>query len=96
VSPTPVTYGVTASQGITIFGSNFVVGGTITVGSLTGTTVAGSSATAGTPFVFVNSSQVKFYWNNTSLPVGPYSVNVANPAGSGGASTSLANGFVVQ
>ena len=96
VSPTPVTFGTTSSGSITIYGSNFLVGAAITVGSLTGTTVAGSTATATTRFVHVNSSQVKFYWGNTSLPAGAYAVDVVNPLSAGGAAGSLANGFVVQ
>jgi len=91
-----VTYGVTTSRAITIYGSNFVLGGTITVGSLSGTMVTGSTATAAVPFVFVSSSRLSFYWPNTSLPVGVYSVNVVNPSAAGGLATSLANGFVVQ
>ncbi len=96
VSPTPVTRGVTSSRSISVNGSSFVLGATITVGTLSGTTVAGTTATAATPFVYVSSGRVAFYWNNLSLPVGSYSVDVVNPPVSGGLATSLANGFVVQ
>ncbi|MFZ5877455.1 MAG: beta strand repeat-containing protein [Nitrospirota bacterium] len=95
VSPTPVTYGVTGSREITINGTNFVLGATVTIGSLTGQTVGGSTATAGVPFVHVTSSQIRFWWGNTSLPPGSYAVQVSNPAEAGGASVSLADGFVV-
>ncbi|MEO5656759.1 MAG: VCBS repeat-containing protein [Nitrospiria bacterium] len=95
VLPSPVTYEVTASSSVTIYGSGFVLGATITVGSLSGTIVSGSNATSGTPFVFVNSTQLKFYWPNTSLAVGSYAVTVANPAAAGGLATTLAGGFVV-
>jgi uncharacterized protein YbbC (DUF1343 family) len=92
----PVTRGVTSSRSITIFGSNFVLGATITVGSLTGTTVAGSTATSSNRYVFTNSGQVKFWWPNTSLPVGSYNVNVTNPVAAGNLGADLADGFVVQ
>jgi hypothetical protein len=92
----PVTRGVTSSQSITIFGSNFLLGARITVGSLTGTTVAGSNATSGNRYVFTNSGQVKFWWPNTSLPVGSYNVNVTNPLASGNLGADLADGFEVQ
>jgi hypothetical protein len=95
VSPTPVTYGVTSSREITVYGTNFVLGATITVGSLTGQTVAGSTATAGVPFVHVTSSQVKFYWTNTSLASGSYDVEVTNPIEAGGATVTLTDGFTV-
>ena len=94
-SPTPVTYSITANSPITIFGSNFVVGATIRVGSLSGTTVAGSTPTATVPFVFVSSGQLRFYWPNTSLAPGVYAVQVTNPAVAGGLGASLANGFTV-
>jgi hypothetical protein len=67
-SPNPVPYGITPNSQINIYGSNFVVGATITVGTLTGTTVAGSTASATTPFVHVSSGQLKFWWPNASLP----------------------------
>ncbi len=95
-SPNPVTYGVTSSRSITITGTNFVLGATITVGSLSGVTVSGSSATATNPFVFTNSGSLKFWWPNTSLPVGSYTVTVTEPAPAGGLTGSLANGFTVQ
>ncbi|HET8760889.1 MAG TPA: SBBP repeat-containing protein, partial [Nitrospiria bacterium] len=95
VSPSPVIYGVTPSQSITIYGSSFVVGARITVGGLTGTTVAGFVASAATPFVQVSSGQLAFYWPNTTLPPGSYAVQVANPASVGGGSGSLADAFVV-
>jgi hypothetical protein len=95
VSPSPETYAISASNSITIFGTNFINGGTITVGTLTGTMVAGSNATSTTPYVWVNSGQVKFYWPNTALPVGSYAVTVANPGAAGGLAATLANGFVV-
>lgn len=95
VTPASVTYGVTPSQSVTIFGTNFLLGATITVGSVTGTTVAGSTATAATPFVYVNSAQVKFYWTNTSLSPGEYDVQVTNPIASGGLSGTLPAGFEV-
>jgi len=94
--PTPVTYGVTGSRSITIYGSNFVLGATITVGTLSGATVSGTTATAGTPFVYTNSGTVKFWWGNTSLPVGGYTVTVRDPLAAGGLAASQANGFVVQ
>jgi hypothetical protein len=95
VSPTPVTYGVTGSREVTIYGTEFVLGATITVGSLTGQTVSGSTATSGVPFVFVTNSQLKFYWGNTSLAPGSYTVQVTNPVEAGGGTVSLAAGFTV-
>jgi hypothetical protein len=95
VSPSSETYGVSPSASVTIFGSNFLLGATITVGSLTGTTVAGTTASAATPFVRASSSQVKFYWSNTSLTPGEYDVQVTNPAASGGLSGTLPAGFEV-
>jgi CTP:molybdopterin cytidylyltransferase MocA len=96
VTMSPVTYGVTTSRSITIFGTNFVLGSTITVGSLSGTTVSGSNATVSVPYVFATSGQVKFWWPNTSLPVDLYDVTVTNPASAGGLSTTLTDGFDVQ
>jgi YD repeat-containing protein len=96
VSPTPVIYGTTGSGSITIYGSNFVLGATITVGGLSGTTMAGSTATTTNRFVQVTNGQLKFYWGNTSLPVGSYNVEVTNPLAAGGATGSLTGGFVVQ
>lgn len=96
VAPSPVTYGVSPSQSITVFGTNFLLGSTITVGSLSGSTVAGSVASAATPFVLVNSAQVKFWWPNTSLSPGPFDVQVTNPVAAGGLSATLAGGFVVS
>ncbi|MEW6683698.1 MAG: kelch repeat-containing protein [Nitrospirota bacterium] len=96
VNPTPVTFGVTPSGAVTIDGANFVVGATITVGGLSGPTVAGSTASASTPFVFVDSTRLRFYWPNTSLTPGSYGVRVTNPTAAGGLSTTLANGFTVN
>jgi hypothetical protein len=96
VSPSPVTYGVSSSVSVTIFGTNFVVGSTVTVGSLSGTTVAGSSATASVPFVVPSSGQAKFYWvNRSGLTPGSYAVTVSNPSPAGGLSVTLADAFVV-
>src|SRR5574341_838493 len=96
-TPNPVTYGITPNSSITISGSNFVLGATITVGSLSGTTVAGSVASATTPYVFVNSSTLRFWWPNTSLtPPGPRDVVVTNPTAAGGLSATLTNGFTVN
>jgi N-acetylneuraminic acid mutarotase len=95
VRRTPVTYGITPSKGMTIRGSHFVLGATVAVGSLTGTTVSGTRATAATPFVHVDSQHLKFYWHNTSLPPGSYDVTVSNPAAAGGLTGSLPHGFVV-
>ncbi|MBI3606413.1 MAG: fibronectin type III domain-containing protein [Nitrospirae bacterium] len=95
VSPTLVTYGISSSNSISIIGSSFIVGATITVGSLSGTTVAGSTATAATPFVYVSSSRLSFYWPNTSLAIGSYTVQVTNPSAAGGLGASLADGFSV-
>jgi hypothetical protein len=94
-----VTYGVTPSQSVTISGSNFLLGARVTVGGLTGTTVAGSVATAAVPYVFVSSSTIRFWWPNTGLATGPtpvaYTVTVTNPAAAGGLAGSLAAGFTV-
>jgi hypothetical protein len=95
-NPNTVTYGVTRGSSVTIYGSNFVVGATITVGRLTGTTVAGSTASATTPFVFTSSSQVKFWWPNTSLAPASYTVQVTNPASADGLSATLPGGFTVN
>lgn len=95
VSPTPVTYGVSPSQSITIFGTNFLLGATITVGSLSGTTVAGNPASAAVPFVWVNSTQVKFWWPNNALSPGNFDAQVTNPVAGGGLSGTLAGGFQV-
>jgi hypothetical protein len=96
LSPSTLSYGVAPSQSITVFGSNFSSGARITVGSLTGTTVPGSVATASVRFVYVSSNQLRFYWPNTSLPPAAYAVQVTNPASAGGQSGSLANGFTVN
>ncbi len=96
VSPSPVTYGVSPSQSITVFGTNFLLGSTITVGSLSGTTVAGSVASAATPYVLVNSTQVKFWWPNTALSPGSFTAQVTNPVAGGGLAGTLAGGFVVN
>jgi hypothetical protein len=95
-SPSPVTYGSTSSRAITIYGSNFVTGGTITVGTLSGTTVTGTNATASVPYVWVNNTQVRFWWPNTSLPPGTYNVTYTNSAAAGGQTATLTGGFVVQ
>ncbi|MBI3620737.1 MAG: hypothetical protein HY208_00915 [Nitrospirae bacterium] len=94
-SPTSVVYGISTSQSITISGSNFVLGSTITVGGLTGTTVTGSIASAATPYVFVNNSTVRFWWPNTSLTTGAYAAQVTNPAAAGGLGATLAAAFTV-
>ncbi|MBI3621643.1 MAG: VCBS repeat-containing protein [Nitrospirae bacterium] len=94
-TPSPVTYGITASSSVTISGSNFVLGATITVGSLSGTTVSGSVASVAVPFVFTSSNQVRFWWPNTSLPAGVYAVTVTNPVAANGLSATLAGGFTV-
>jgi hypothetical protein len=95
-SPSPVIYGTTSSRAITITGSNFVTGGTITVGTLSGPTVTGVSATASVPYVWTDDDQVRFWWPNTSLPPGTYDVTYTNPAAAGGQSGTLTGGFVVQ
>jgi hypothetical protein len=95
-SPTPVVYGSTSSRAITITGGNFVTGGTITVGTLSGTTVNGVNATASVPYVWVSNTQVRFWWPNTSLPAGTYDVTYTNSAAGGGQSGTLTGGFVVQ
>jgi hypothetical protein len=95
LTPTPVTFGST-SRSIMITGANFVAGGTITVGSLSGTTVIGGVATATIPYVWQNSTTLRFWWPSTSLPVGPYDVVVTNPGAAGGLSTTSTGGFVVQ
>lgn len=95
VSQPSLTYDVSPSQSVTIFGTNFVLGATITVGSVSGTTVQGFNATAATPFVYVNSAQVKFYWNKTTLPPDSYAVQVTNPPAAGALSAALAGGFTV-
>ncbi|MFZ5863541.1 MAG: hypothetical protein ACOYXR_11955, partial [Nitrospirota bacterium] len=94
VTPDTVTYGVTPSRAVTMQGSGFQVGDTIAVGSLSGTTVAGTSATASTPFVFTNASTLSFYWSNTSLAPGvSYNVVVTNP--SSGATATAVGAFTV-
>ncbi|MEO5657761.1 MAG: hypothetical protein ABIO65_06005, partial [Nitrospiria bacterium] len=52
LSPNLVTYGLTTSRPITIYGSGFVAGATITVGNLSGATVAGDVADEVTRYVF--------------------------------------------
>src|SRR5574341_1809941 len=95
VTPGTATYGVTPNSQITIVGANFVVGATITVGSLSGDTVSGSSASASTPYVYISSGQLRFWWPNTSLAPGTYTVTVTNPAAAGGLAGSLTAGFEV-
>jgi hypothetical protein len=73
-----------------------VPGATITVGSLTLTTVTGSTATATVRFVYVTSGILRFWWPSTALPAGSYTVTVTNPTAAGGGTGSLAGGFVVQ
>ncbi len=96
LSPASVTYGVTSSRAVTVYGSNFAVGATISLGSLTGQVVTGAAATASVPFVYVNSGRLSVWWNNTSLPVGTYDVSVTNPVNGGALATTLTGGFVVQ
>jgi hypothetical protein len=96
LTPASKTYGVDLGVAITINGSNFMPGATVSVGSLTGTTVTGSSATAGVPFVHVTASRLSFWWANTSLPPGSYTVTVVNPVSAGGLSSALAGGFTVN
>jgi hypothetical protein len=108
VTPNLVTRGVTSSQSITITGTRFLVGATITLRgpnpsttvALSGTTVSGAAATATVPYVFTSSTQVKFWWLNTTslpaLPAGTYNVIVTNPDASGGLSATLGGGFVVN
>jgi FG-GAP-like repeat/CARDB len=97
--PSPLAYAFDTSKQVTIMGSQFVVGATITLegpnGSLSGVTIAGSSANANNPFVFVNDTKLKFWWDNTSLSPGAYDVTVTNP-GAGSPSGTLAGGFVVE
>ncbi|MEW6682097.1 MAG: hypothetical protein AB1451_04110, partial [Nitrospirota bacterium] len=101
VSPTPVTYGVTPSTQISISGANFVLGGGIAVQGADGTwylaggTVQGITASANTPFVYVNSGLLRFWWLNTSLPPGTYDIVVSNPPAAGGQTTILPNAFQV-
>lgn len=97
VSPTSVSYGVTASKSIAIRGTNFVQGATITVGNLTGTTVytGTAAATAANPDVFYTSTQLYFWWPNASLAPGSYTVTVTNPGVAGGLSASLVGGFTI-
>ncbi|MBI3620738.1 MAG: SBBP repeat-containing protein [Nitrospirae bacterium] len=95
ISPNMVAYGISASQPVTVYGTNFVTGATLTIGGLSGTTAAGTVASAATPFVFVNNGQLSVWWNNTSLAIGNYAVQVANPASAGGLSASLTGGFSV-
>jgi hypothetical protein len=95
LSPDSKTYGVSASSQITVFGSNFIVGAQVTIGSLSGTTVAGSSATATVPFVHASAGQIKFWWPNTSLAPGLYAIQVTNPASAGAESGTLAAAFTV-
>ncbi|MEW6681719.1 MAG: FG-GAP-like repeat-containing protein [Nitrospirota bacterium] len=96
VSPNTAIYGVTPSTALSISGTNFVLGATITIGSVSGTTVQGTTATASNPFVWVNTTTLRFYWSNTSQPSGSYSVTVQNPTAAGGQSGTLANGFVIS
>jgi hypothetical protein len=97
VDPASVTFGVTPSSSITINGSGFVLGAVITVGSLSGVTVAGPSggATASTPFIWVDGTHLEFYWSSTLLAQGVYAVQVTNPTSAGGLSATLAAGFTV-
>ncbi|MFZ5877522.1 MAG: beta strand repeat-containing protein [Nitrospirota bacterium] len=93
--PTGAVYGVSPNGAVTITGSNFAVGARITVGGITGTTVAGGVASVLQPFVRISSTRLQFYWTNTSLPAGSYAVQVTSPARGGGLSGILANGFTV-
>jgi hypothetical protein len=93
LSPSTVIYGVSPSTSVTIFGSGFQLGSTITVGSVSGTTVAGSTATATTPFVFVSSTRLAFYWTNTALTPTSHNVQVTNSPTD---SETLPGGFTVQ
>jgi hypothetical protein len=88
-------WGVLSSRAINVYGSGFVVGATLTVGSLSGQVVAGTAATAGNPFVLLTSGRLQFWWPNTSMPVGSYTVSVLNPASAGGLSASAPNTFIV-
>ena len=88
LSPATVTYGVTPSQAVRISGTNFVLGATITVGTLTGTTVLGTP-TETVRFVYESSTRVWFWWDTAALAPGTspgtsYTVTVTNPAEAGG------------
>jgi nitrogen fixation protein len=96
LSSPDVTYGVTASSSVTISGSHFLSGAVISVGGLTGATVPGTTASATTPYVFVSSTTLRFWWPNTSIPPGSYSVDVTNPSAAGGLTGSLLDGFTVN
>ncbi|MBI3593971.1 MAG: chitobiase/beta-hexosaminidase C-terminal domain-containing protein, partial [Nitrospirae bacterium] len=97
VSPSSATYGITPSSALTISGTNFVPGATISVGTLTGTAVTSTvPATAAHPFVYLSSSRISIYWLNTSLQVGTYNVTVTNPVAGGGLSISLPAAFSVD
>ncbi len=97
VSPSSVTYNSTPSKAIIISGGGFVVGATITIGTLSGATVLdGAIATAAKPFVFASGNQVSIWWANTSLPVGTYNVTITNPASAGGLSVTKTGGLVVN
>ncbi|MBI3594810.1 MAG: Ig-like domain-containing protein, partial [Nitrospirae bacterium] len=96
ISPATVTYGVTLSTALSILGTNFVPGATISVGTLTGVAVYSTTpATAATPFVYLSSSRLSVYWNNTSLSPGSYDVTVTNPLAGGGLSVFKAAAFTV-
>ncbi|MBI1820696.1 MAG: VCBS repeat-containing protein [Nitrospirae bacterium] len=95
VSPATLSYGTAVSQAIVINGTNFVAGSTITVGTLTGTTVTSPIASANVPYSYSSGGKLYFWWPNTALPVGSYTVTVANPSVTGGLSASLTGGFTV-
>jgi hypothetical protein len=99
LTPATVTYGVTNSQSVAISGTHFVLGATIEITSLTGTTVAGTTATepatAAKPYVYSSSGTLRFWWPNTALLPGAYTVTVTNPAAAGGLTASQIGGFTV-
>jgi YD repeat-containing protein len=102
LSPASAVYGITASKSISIPGTNFVQGATITLtrqgggGSLTGVaSVTLTAATAANPFVYSSATYLRFWWATTALPPGSYTVIVTNPASSGGLSATKSAGFVV-
>ena len=66
--------------------------------TLSGTTVPGGAtelATAAKPFVYNSSGMLRFWWPNTRLAPGTYTVTVTNPAAAGGRAVSRVDGFTV-
>ncbi|MEW6682098.1 MAG: fibronectin type III domain-containing protein [Nitrospirota bacterium] len=105
VAPSSVEYNETPSTSVRVTGQFFYEPppgspssdpSYVTVGTLVYPCVLGAGpATSGTPCVHIDRRNIDFYWPNTALAPGAYTVQVTNPAYAGAESGGLANAFTV-